>query len=140
VINELLQNTQLNQERFSPLMDKVITEVESKVTLSQEEGIELSRFLSAIEKELAQLGLNMTVNQWVAMSIHLVNLMRRVKANETVPTIEPSLWDQLTQQRVKLSHSLLEPMKNQLEESHYSSEVFLLAVHLEGASELEGGE
>jgi hypothetical protein len=74
------------------------------------------------------------------LSIHLVNLIRRVKEKETIPTIEPSLWEQLSQQIVESSRSLLEPIKEQVEDSHYSSEVFLLAVHLEGASHLQGGK
>lgn len=121
-------------------MDNVITEVKTKVTLSPQEELELSQFLDAIEKELNQLDLKMNFNQWVVMSIHLVNLIRRVKEKETIPSIEESLWDQISQQSVKSSHSLLEPIKDQLEASHYSSEVFLLAVHLEGASQLEGGK
>jgi PRD domain protein (TIGR03582 family) len=121
-------------------MNRVINEVQSKISMTHQESVELSQFLEGIERELNKLNLGMSFNQWVAMSIHLVNLIRRVKEKETVPTIEPSLWEQLSQQIVESSRSLLEPIKDQLEDSHYSSEVFLLAVHLEGASHLQGGE
>ncbi|WEG11217.1 PRD domain-containing protein [Pullulanibacillus sp. KACC 23026] len=121
-------------------MEKVMNEVQSKLTLSPEEGQKLNKLLQTIETELNQLGLEMNFNQWIALSVHLVNLIRRIEDLDTVPGIDQSLWDQLSQQSIELSFCLLEPLKEKLEDPHYLSEVFLLAVHLEGASKVKGGE
>jgi PRD domain protein (TIGR03582 family) len=120
-------------------MREKIQEIYRKAHLTGEERAELEKLLNNLQKKSEEIKLKLTFDRWVAVGIHLINMLQRRHTLGSIPVIEDAMWEQISLEMKAFSEYALENYRNAFDETDFLGEVFLLAVHFETAKLLDQG-
>jgi PRD domain protein (TIGR03582 family) len=115
------------------MFDELIQEISKKNPLSLQEKNELISLLVNVKEKTEKISLSLTKERWVAIAVHLLAFMRRVKQGESLPPIEQEIWDQVSQEMKDVSQQVLQTYGMDKNQNIENTEIFLLAVHFETA-------
>lgn len=120
-------------------MTDIIQEIDKQTQFTIEERQEMERLLDNIQQKCLEIDLVLTYERWIAVGVHLINMLRRRTSSNSIPEIEDSMWEQISPEIRVFSENALDKYRGDFNQPNFCGEVFLLAVHFETAKMLNKG-
>ena len=111
------------------MIERITQAVGCEIKLEIDEFAVMQKLLSAAFTGTQQIELNMPEDRWLALGIHLVSVVRRVKNGNTLPLVEQAILEQVDSDMQDLSRQVLQAAEVTMSCKNDATEVLLLAVH-----------
>ena len=120
------------------LVDKITQDVAEQELIESSELNVLQDVLSSAIEVTHNNSIMLTSERWLAVGVHLLAVIRRVRNNENLPPIDQTILQQVCPDMLKLSRQVLDKLIVGVEND--DTEVLLLAVHFEAAKVSESSK
>ncbi|MFC9459382.1 hypothetical protein ACFRAI_11545 [Streptomyces sp. NPDC056637] len=97
----------------------------------------LARLLPLIEKRAAAEGIFLDEDRRLALAVHALGFVRRVRAGEHLDALDPAVADEITPGPLSAARELIDAHGASLGHAARDTEVVLLALHFETARQLQ---
>jgi len=120
------------------LVYKITQDVAEQELIEPSELNVLQDVLSSAIEVTHNNSIMLTSERWLAVGVHLLAVIRRVRNNENLPPIDQTILQQVCPDMLKLSRQVLDKLIVGVEND--DTEVLLLAVHFEAAKVSESSK
>lgn len=117
------------------MINAIVQEVAKQLDANLSEVSELNNLMTAALAETTRLGLTVPRDRWLAMGVHMLGFLRRMRSGETLPPVEKELYAEIPPEMLHLAGRVLAAAGSEREAG--DAEVFLMAVHFEAARALQ---
>lgn len=106
--------------KLAPEATKIIEESQSKEKLKQ--------VVAQLEIRLAEHQIIPTELQWTILINHLNEMLERSKTAETIPAVDPAMFDEVSKEALAIADEVVEMIGNLAKD-----EMYVLSIHFETA-------
>ncbi|WP_232697284.1 PRD domain-containing protein [Brevibacillus daliensis] len=119
------------------MLNQVVEEVNNVSPIEDSELDSFMNLLQVVKEETEQINLEISVDRWTLIGVHLLAFTRRIRNKETLPPIDPAMLEESNQDFKAISKKVLQIYGDQYNTEIEPIEVFLMQVHLETAKALQ---
>lgn len=115
------------------IIEQIIQSVDHEVALEKNELADMRKLLTAALAETRPINLQIPEDRWIALGVHLLSVLRRLKNGDSLPKLEAAMLEQVDLDMQDLSRRVLQSTEATRQCQSDATEVLLLAVHFAAA-------
>ncbi|MFH8733437.1 MULTISPECIES: hypothetical protein [unclassified Streptomyces] len=121
-----------------PLIEALAAAVaDTAEPVREEDRRALSRLLPTIEERAAAERISFDEDRRLALAVHALGFVRRVRVGEHLDALDPTVADEITPGPLAAARELIDTYGAPLDHAAHATEVVLLALHFETARQLQ---